>query len=191
MPYKEEEDDITSEGVFGKVVDTVNTLKDMYFLVRSSGTSASPIIPQMVPSKFKTRQLQQQKNHTSLRAQRERQNAQNISYLPRNMNVGSQQMELTNQNPLHWPSKQKDTSPILADSTPNTVNIWSNSNEKLVVKATSPKRVETSSSGFDLGVGTSVGAQRASLVPHKSRSSHRSRPQPPRRTLVMTSNERR
>jgi hypothetical protein len=37
MPYEEDEDDVVSEGLFGKVVDTVNTAKDIAHVIWNVG----------------------------------------------------------------------------------------------------------------------------------------------------------
>jgi len=37
MPYEEDEDDVVAEGLFGKVVDTVNTAKDIAHVIWNVG----------------------------------------------------------------------------------------------------------------------------------------------------------
>jgi len=37
MPYEEDEDDVVSEGLFGKVVDTVNTARDIAHVIWNVG----------------------------------------------------------------------------------------------------------------------------------------------------------
>jgi hypothetical protein len=37
MPLEEDEDDVVSEGLFGKVVDTVNTAKDIAHVIWNVG----------------------------------------------------------------------------------------------------------------------------------------------------------
>jgi hypothetical protein len=34
LPYEEDKDDVVSESLFGKVVDTVNTAKDIVYMIR-------------------------------------------------------------------------------------------------------------------------------------------------------------
>jgi hypothetical protein len=47
MPYEEDEDDVVSEGLFGKVVDTVNTAKDIAHVIWNVGVS-NPRYSQLV-----------------------------------------------------------------------------------------------------------------------------------------------